>query len=71
MILGTIGPFFYTSIENSHWLSLLAICMLGASGHFLMINAFKHSEASLCLKALIIRKCPLAPNIQIANKDNQ
>ena len=47
VILGAIGPFFYTSIENSHWLSLLAICMLGASGHFLMINAFKHSEASI------------------------
>ena len=47
VILGSIGPFFYTSIENSHWLFLLAICMLGASGHFLMINAFKHSEASI------------------------
>jgi drug/metabolite transporter (DMT)-like permease len=47
VILGTIGPFFYTSIENSHWLFLLAICMLGAGGHFLMINAFRHSEASI------------------------
>ena len=47
VILGLIGPFFYTSIENSHWLFLLAICILGASGHFLMINAFKHSEASI------------------------
>ena len=47
VILGIIGPFFYTSIENSHWLFLLAICILGASGHFLMINAFKHSEASI------------------------
>ena len=47
VILGTIGPFFYNSIENSHWLFLLAICMLGAGGHFLMINAFKYSEASI------------------------
>ena len=47
VILGSIGPFFYTSIENLHWLWLLVVCMLGAGGHFLMINAFKHSEASL------------------------
>ena len=47
VILSSIGPFFYTPIENSHWLFLLAICILGASGHFLMINAFKHSEASI------------------------
>ena len=46
-ILATIGPFFYTPIENHHWFFLLAICMLGAGGHFLMINAFKHSEASI------------------------
>jgi len=47
VILSSVGPFFYTPIENSHWLFLLAICILGASGHFLMINAFKHSEASI------------------------
>ena len=47
VILATIGPFFYTPIENHHWFFLLAICMLGAGGHFLMINAFKHSEASI------------------------
>jgi len=46
-ILGLIGPFFYTAIQNTHWLFLLAICMLGAGGHFFMINAFKHSEASI------------------------
>ena len=47
VILGLIGPFFYNSIETLHWLWLLVVCMLGAGGHFLMINAFKHSEASL------------------------
>ena len=47
VILATIGPFFYTPIENHHWFFLLAICMLGAGGHFLMINAFKNSEASI------------------------
>ncbi|MDC1066947.1 DMT family transporter [Alphaproteobacteria bacterium] len=47
IILGSVGPFFYTSVDNAHWLWLLLVCMLGAGGHFLMINAFKHSEASI------------------------
>ena len=47
VILGSVGPFFYSPVDNAHWIWLLLVCMLGAGGHFLMINAFKHSEASI------------------------
>jgi drug/metabolite transporter (DMT)-like permease len=30
-----------------HFIWLLIVCALGAGGHYLMINAFKHSEASI------------------------
>ena len=47
ILLGLIGPFFYTSINNYDWVLILTVCILGAVGHYLMINAFKFSEASL------------------------
>ena len=47
ILLGLIGPFFYTSINNYDWILILTVCILGAGGHYLMINAFKFSEASL------------------------
>ena len=47
ILLGLIGPFFYTSINNYDWVLILTVCILGAGGHYLMINAFKFSEASL------------------------
>jgi drug/metabolite transporter (DMT)-like permease len=42
-----VGPFFYTPVDSFHWILILIVCCLGAGGHYLMINAFKYSEASL------------------------
>jgi len=47
VLLGAVGPFFYTAIDSMHLIWLLIVCTLGAGGHYLMINAFKHSEASI------------------------
>ena len=47
ILLGLIGPFFYKPINNYDWILILTVCILGAGGHYLMINAFKFSEASL------------------------
>ena len=47
IVLSLLGPFFLTSISNIHTLYIFIVCCLGAAGHFLMINAFKISEASL------------------------
>ena len=47
VLLSFIGPFFYTPVDNYHWIWILIVCCLGAGGHYLMINAFKFREASL------------------------
>ena len=47
VVLSLIGPFFLTPISIIHAFYILIVCCLGAGGHFLMINAFKKTEASL------------------------
>ena len=47
VVLSLIGPFFLTPISTIHAFYILMVCCLGAGGHFLMINAFKKTEASL------------------------
>ena len=47
VLLTVVGPFFYTPVDSFHWILILIVCCLGAGGHYLMINAFKYSEASL------------------------
>ncbi len=47
VVLSLIGPFFLTPISTIHAFYILIVCCLGAGGHFLMINAFKKTEASL------------------------
>ena len=47
VILSFIGPFFLTEVLIIDAFYIIIVCFLGAGGHFLMINAFKITEASL------------------------
>ncbi len=41
-----IAPFFWTPMQGSaDWLWMLALCISGASGHFLLIKAYEATEA--------------------------
>ena len=42
-----IGPFFVTKIVFLDVFFILAVCCLGAAGHYLMIKSFQNAEASL------------------------
>ena len=47
IILSLIGPFFVTKIVFLDVIFILAVCCLGAGGHYLMIKSFQNAEASL------------------------
>ena len=47
IVLTLIGPFFVTKIVFFDVFFILAVCCLGASGHYLMIKSFQNAEASL------------------------
>ena len=41
-----VGPFFWTPMEGWDWAVMAALCVTGASGHFLLIKALEQAEAS-------------------------
>ena len=47
IVLTFIGPFFITKIDFLDVFFILAVCSLGAAGHYLMIKSFQNAEASL------------------------
>ena len=47
IVLTLIGPFFITKIVFLDVFFILAVCCLGAAGHYLMIKSFQNAEASL------------------------
>ena len=47
VVLTLIGPFFVTKIAFLDVFFILALCCLGAAGHYLMIKSFQNAEASL------------------------
>ena len=47
IVLTLIGPFFLTKIAFIDVFFILAVCCLGAAGHYLMIKSFENAEASL------------------------
>ena len=47
IVLTLIGPFFVTKIVFLDIFFILAVCCLGAAGHYLMIKSFQNAEASL------------------------
>ena len=47
IVLTLIGPFFLTEIAFIDVFFILAVCCLGAAGHYLMIKSFQNAEASL------------------------
>jgi len=47
LILTSVGPFFYSEVQNNDWLWILLISILGLIAHLCIINALKISEASL------------------------
>ena len=47
IVLTFIGPFFITKIDFLDVFFILAVCCLGAAGHYLMIKSFQNAEASL------------------------
>ncbi len=47
IVLTLIGPFFLTNIAFIDVFFILAVCCLGAAGHYLMIKSFQNAEASL------------------------
>ena len=47
IVLTLIGPFFVTKIAFIDVFFILAVCCLGAAGHYLMIKSFQNAEASL------------------------
>ena len=47
IVLTLIGPFFLTKIAFIDVFFILAVCCLGAAGHYLMIKSFQNAEASL------------------------
>lgn len=40
-----IGPFYWTSITPDYWFWMLALCITGMSGHYLLIRAFDVLDA--------------------------
>ena len=47
IVLTLTGPFFVTKIAFIDVFFILAVCCLGAAGHYLMIKSFQNAEASL------------------------
>ena len=47
IVLTFIGSFFLTKIAFIDVFFILAVCCLGAAGHYLMIKSFQNAEASL------------------------
>jgi drug/metabolite transporter (DMT)-like permease len=41
-----VGPFYWTPMASHHWAWMAALCVTGALGHFLLIKAYEHAEAS-------------------------
>ena len=41
-----VGPFFWTPMAGWDWALMAALCVTGASGHFLLIKALEQAEAS-------------------------
>lgn len=41
-----VGPFYWTDMAPHHWVWMAALCVTGALGHFLLIKAYEHAEAS-------------------------
>lgn len=40
-----VGPMFWTPMASEHWLWMAALCVTGATGHFLLIKAYEVAEA--------------------------
>lgn len=47
IVLTLIGPFFLTEIVFKDIFFIIAVCCLGAAGHYLMIKSFQNAEASI------------------------
>lgn len=47
IVLTLIGPFFVTEIVFKDIFFIIAVCCLGAAGHYLMIKSFQNAEASI------------------------
>lgn len=40
-----VGPFFWSAMSATEWMWMALLCVLGVSGHFMLIKAYEHSEA--------------------------
>ncbi|MCI4665885.1 MAG: DMT family transporter [Neomegalonema sp.] len=40
-----LGPFFWSEMTGAEWGWMALLCVLGASGHYLLIRAYENSEA--------------------------
>ena len=43
--ISLVGPFYWTSFEGNDGWWMLLLCVLGISGHYLLIRAFDHIDA--------------------------
>lgn len=41
-----IGPFYWVTVSPADWLWMLALCLTGMSGHYLLIRAFALADAA-------------------------
>ncbi len=44
--LTLVGPFYWVNMAPLDWLWMLALCITGASGHYLLIRAFELADAA-------------------------
>ncbi|NTJ41764.1 DMT family transporter [Agrobacterium larrymoorei] len=44
--LTLVGPFYWVNMAPQDWLWMLALCITGASGHYLLIRAFELADAA-------------------------
>lgn len=42
-----VGPFFWSDMTDGQWAWMALLCVLGMSGHFLLIKAYETAEASV------------------------
>lgn len=46
VVLTLVGPFYWVDMAASDWGWMLALCMTGMSGHYLLIRAFEVADAA-------------------------
>ncbi|MEO0673136.1 MAG: DMT family transporter [Pseudomonadota bacterium] len=44
--MSLIGPFYWTEMTGPHWAWMGLLCLLGMSGHYLLIKAYEATEAA-------------------------